>query len=145
MKKIREQIKDIFKSVKTKLFFTISLTIVLIIFFLIIVNNFALEQFYLYSKENTIKSVYNQLNEYYNSPDENKDIESELEKISIKNNFDILIKDNNGISVYTTNKNFTSGITNMYDIMGKLGINIGEELESNDNFTIKRQRDSKMD
>ncbi len=51
MKKIREQIKDIFKSVKTKLFFTISLTIVLIIFFLIIVNNFALEQFYLYSKE----------------------------------------------------------------------------------------------
>ena len=137
MKKIREQIKDIFKSVKTKLFFTISLTIVLIIFFLIIVNNFALEQFYLYSKENTIKSVYNQLNEYYNSPDENKDIESELEKISIKNNF------NNGISVYTTNKNFTSGITNMYDIMGKLGINIGEELESNDNFTIKRQRDSK--
>lgn len=41
MKKIREQIKDIFKSVKTKLFFTISLTIVLIIFFLIIVNNFA--------------------------------------------------------------------------------------------------------
>ena len=31
----------------------------------------------------------------------------------------------------------------MYDIMGKLGINIGEELESNDNFTIKRQRDSK--
>ena len=143
MKKIREQIKDIFKSVKTKLFFTISLTIVLIIFFLIIVNNFALEQFYLYSKENTIKSVYNQLNEYYNSPDENKDIESELEKISIKNNFDILIKDNNGISVYTTNKNFTSGITNMYDIMGKLGINIGEELESNDNFTIKRQRDSK--
>ena len=143
MKKIREQIKDIFKSVKTKLFFTISLTIVLIIFFLIIVNNFALEQFYLYSKENTIKSVYNQLNEYYNLPDENKDIESELEKISIKNNFDILIKDNNGISVYTTNKNFTSGITNMYDIMGKLGINIGEELESNDNFTIKRQRDSK--
>lgn len=104
-----------------------------------------LEQFYLYSKENTIKSVYNQLNEYYNSPDENKDIESELEKISIKNNFDILIKDNNGISVYTTNKNFTSGITNMYDIMGKLGINIGEELESNDNFTIKRQRDPKMD
>ena len=143
MKKIREQIKDIKKKKKTKLFFTISLTIVLIIFFLIIVNNFALEQFYLYSKENTIKSVYNQLNEYYNSPDENKDIESELEKISIKNNFDILIKDNNGISVYTTNKNFTSGITNMYDIMGKLGINIGEELESNDNFTIKRQRDSK--
>ena len=31
----------------------------------------------------------------------------------------------------------------MYDIMGKLGINVGEELESNDNFTIKRQRDSK--
>ena len=98
MKKIREQIKDIFKSVKTKLFFTISLTIVLIIFFLIIVNNFALEQFYLYSKENTIKSVYNQLNEYYNSPDENKDIESELEKISIKNNFDILIKAKNGLA-----------------------------------------------
>lgn len=143
MKKIKEQIREIFKSVKTKLFFTISLTIVLIIFFLIIVNNFALEQFYLFSKENTIKGVYNQLNEYYNSPNKNKDIESELEKISIKNNFDILIKDDKGINLYTTNKNFTSGITNMYDIIDRLEINKGEELESNENFIIKRQRDSK--
>ena len=81
MKKIREQIKDIFKSVKTKLFFTISLTIVLIIFFLIIVNNFALEKFYLFSKEQTLKSVYEQLNEYYKNSGSEEDFEQELEKI----------------------------------------------------------------
>ena len=110
MKKLREKFIGIFSSVKIKLFVTLSLTILLILLFLIIVNNFALGNFYLYSKENTLKSVYETINNYYNSPKQNNDIETELEKLSIKNNFDILIKDNNGINVYTTNKNFSSVI-----------------------------------
>ena len=139
MKKIRAQIKDIFKSVKAKLFLTLSLTIILIIIFLIIVNNFALEKFYLYSKEKTLKSLYEQLNNYYNQSEEDENIEQELEKISIKNNFDILLKDNNGINLYTTNKNFSSVLGNFSMSM----INTGDILEKNDNFTIKKQRDVK--
>lgn len=135
------KIKDVLSSVKVKLFLTLSTTVLLIILFLIIVNNFALEKFYLYKKQNTLKSVYESLNDYYKTPGQDNDLQTELEKLSIKNNFDILIKDNNGINLYTTNKNFSTVIGSINDILDKL--QSGKELESNDNFTIKKQRDSK--
>ena len=135
------KIKDVLSSVKVKLFLTLSTTVLLIILFLIIVNNFALEKFYLYKKQNTLKSVYESLNDYYKTPEQNNDIQTELEKLSIKNNFDILIKDNNGINLYTTNKNFSTVIGSINDILDK--ISEGKVLESNDNFTVKKQRDSK--
>ena len=139
MKKIKEQIRELFNSVKIKLFLTLSLTILAIIIFLIIVNNFALEKFYLFSKEQTLKSVYEQLNEYYKNSGREEEFEQELEKIAIKNNFDILIKDNNGINIYSTNKNFSSVIGSL----GNMIVNSGEVLETTENFTIKRQRDIK--
>lgn len=142
MEKLREKIKDIFSSVKIKLFTTLSLTIILIIIFLIIVNNFALGNFYLYSKQNTLKAVYETINNYYKYPNQDN-IETELEKISIKNNFDILIKDNNGINVYTTNKNFSSVIGTINDIIDKFNTSSAKELEVNDKFSIKKQEDSK--
>ena len=135
------KIKDVLSSVKVKLFLTLSTTVLLIILFLIIVNNFALEKFYLYKKQNTLKSVYESLNDYYKTPEQNNDIQTELEKLSIKNNFDILIKDNNGINLYTTNKNFSTVIGSINDILDK--ISEGKVLESNDNFKVKKQRDSK--
>ena len=46
-----------------------------------------LEKFYLYSKENTLKDVYKQLNDYYNGEDHELDLESELEKNSNKKQF----------------------------------------------------------
>ena len=137
------KLKDVFSSVKVKLFITLSSTILLIIIFLIIVNNFALENFYLYNKQNTLKAVYETINNYYENPNQDNDIESELEKLSVKNNFDILVKDNNGINVYTTNKNFSSVIGNINDILDKFNTNKGKELESNDKFVIKKQQDLK--
>ena len=135
------KIKNVLSSVKVKLFLTLSTTVLLIILFLIIVNNFALEKFYLYKKQNTLKSVYESLNDYYKTPGQDNDLQTELEKLSIKNNFDILIKDNNGINLYTTNKNFSTVIGSINDILDK--VQSGKGLESNDNFTIKKQRDSK--
>ena len=83
---------EVFSSVKVKLFTTLSITILLIIIFLILVNSFALENFYLYSKQRTLKAVYETINNYYKSSNKENDIETELEKISVRNNFDILIK-----------------------------------------------------
>lgn len=143
MKKIKEKLKIIFSSVKIKLFITLSLTTLLILLFLIIVNNFALENFYLYSKENTLKSVYETINKYYNNAKQINDIEEELEKISIKNNFDILIKDNNGINVYTTNKNFSNVIGTVNDILDTFNTKISREIETNSRYTIRKQRDIK--
>lgn len=139
--KLNKEIKEAFSSVKVKLFFTLSLTILLVIIFLIIVNNFLLENFYLYSKQKTLKSVYDTINNYYINPSQYTDIETELEKMSVKNNFDILIKDNNGINIYTTNKNFTSVIGTINDIIDRF--NEGKELETNDNFSIRKQSDIK--
>ena len=139
--KLNKKIKEAFSSVKVKLFFTLSLTILIIIIFLIMVNNFLLENFYLYSKQKTLKSVYETINTYYINPYQYSNIETELEKISVKNNFDILIKDNNGINVYTTNKNFTSVIGTITDIIDRF--NEGKELESNNKFSIRKQRDFK--
>lgn len=139
--KLNKEIKETLSSVKVKLFFSLSLTVLLIIIFLIIVNNFLLENFYLYSKQKTLKSVYETINNYYLNPWQNTNIETELEKISVKNNFDILIKDNNGINVYTTNKSFTSVIGTINDIIDKF--NEGKELEANDKFSIRKQRDFK--
>lgn len=139
--KLNKEIKEAFSSVKVKLFFTLSLTVLLIIIFLIIVNSFLLENFYLYNKKKTLKSVYETINRYYLNPMQDTLIEKELEKISVENNFDILIKDNNGINVYTTNKSFTSVIGTINDIINK--VNEGTELEKNDKFSIKKQRDLK--
>ena len=137
MKNIK--IKEMLKSVKIKLFLTLCVTILCIILFIIILNSFALEKFYLYSKQNTLKDVYNSLNDYYNGLNHDLDLESELERIAIKNNFDILIKDEDNINIYSSNKNFYSiigGIANTADTF-----NNDRVLESTDNFTIVKQKD----
>ena len=135
--------KDFFSSVKVKLFILLSMTILIIIFFLIIVNNFALENFYLYNKEKTLKSVYEIINEYYNNSYIDGNIESELEKLSIRNNFDILVKDSNGINIYTTNKNFSSVFGNINEIIDGFNKDISQELEYNEKYSIKKKRDAK--
>ena len=84
------KIRNALKSVRVKLFMTLSLVILLIILFLIIVNNFVFGQFYIYSKTKSLISVYDLVNSYYNGEVEG-DITAELEKMAIQNNFDILI------------------------------------------------------
>ena len=133
--------KEAFSSVKVKLFITLSLTTLIIIIFLIIMNSFALENFYLYNKKKTLKEVYETINNYYHDPDQDGDIKAKLEKISVKNNFDILVKDNNGINVYTTNKNFSSVIGTINDMVDRFNMSSNQELEKNDKFSIKKQKD----
>lgn len=137
------KIKNEFSSVKVKLFMTLCITVVLIILTLIIINNFGLENFYVYKKRETLESVYNSINNYYKTHDQNSDIQTELERLSIKNNFDILIQDSNGINLYTTNKNFSAVMGSINDILDKFNSNTGKEIEKNDSYTIKEQRDSK--
>ena len=107
MNKIKEKLSPI----RVKLFLTLSIVVLIIILFLIIVNTFVLEPFYLYSKTNTLRNVYDTLNKYYNNPDSNIDIDLELEKIALNNNFDIIIKTDTGISVFTLNKDFVPTLT----------------------------------
>lgn len=136
------KITDAFKSVRIKLFATLSLVILLIIIFLILVNNFVFGQFYLYSKTKALKSVYKTVNNYYNSSQE-ENIETELEKIAIQNNFDILIKNDQNVNIYTSNKDFFSTLGQMNEMTSRFNTNIGQVIEENSKFTIKKMKDSK--
>lgn len=138
MKRIKERLK----SVRVKLFLSLAIVIVLIIVFLIIMNNIVLETFYLYSKKNALKAVYIQINEYYNNSDNKINLEEELEKIEINNNFDIAIKDNTNDNIYTTNKDFLF----MLGEWNNNYIRKSEEiLEQNKNMTIKKVKDKSTD
>lgn len=136
-----EKITNALKSVRIKLFFMLSFIIVLIILFLILVNNFVFGEFYLYIKTKDLKEVYEKINSYYNRPIY-IDINTELEKLAINNNFDILIKDDDNINIFTSNKDFLSTFGQMNAMTNV--IKAGELIEESDKFIIRRLKEDKM-
>lgn len=130
------------ESVRVKLFVTISTIILLIIVFLVIVNNLVLGQFYIYSKRQALKSVYETVNNYYQNP-QNTNLETQLEQISIQNNFDILIKNDQNVSIYTSNKDFYSTLGQMNEMTIKFKVGMGEILEESEQYVIKKIKDTK--
>ena len=135
----KNRIKNRFDTIRTKLFITLCITIAIIILFLILVNSIVLESYYMYSKQVELMSAYRLINSYYNGTSSSKDIEIELEKLALSNNFDILIKTDN--SIYATSRDFISSLTDEFD-----GRDINDNLlYSNDNVKIKRTYDSKTE
>ncbi len=139
-----EHIKEKMKSVRVKLFLTICIATIVIIGFLIVTNNVVLETFYLYSKQNTLKKVYEQINSYYSTPSQNIDLELELGKIAINNNFDLLICSDDNVSIYTTDSDFMNTLHEMNAIT--YYANIEEQknvLYSNDKMNIRKVKERK--
>ena len=138
MKNLQNQLK----TVRGKLFLTLCIVVISIVLFLIIVNSFVLESYYQYIKSNTLKSVYKQINSYYNGEIQVDNITEELNKISISNNFDIIIKDDEDVVIYLSNKDFLSNIRQIIDFWG---INRRQEykvIEETDNLEIMNIRDT---
>ena len=54
------------KSIRVKLFITLCAVLIVIIVFFVLLNNFMLENFYVYSKQRTLMNVYNKINNFYN-------------------------------------------------------------------------------
>ena len=135
-------LKKQIKTVRGKLFLTLCVVVASIIIFLILVNKFVLEKYYQYMKSNALKSVYNQINSYYNGDIQIDDINDELDKISVSNNFDIIIKNDQNIVVYLSNKDFLSNIRRIIDFWG---INKKQEyqvIEESENIDIMNIRDT---
>ena len=138
MDKITKQVK----TVRGKLFLTLCIVVISIILFLILVNSFVLEKYYQYTKSNQLKAVYNTINSYYNGEAELTNLEEELDKTSIKNNFDIIIKDQNDVAVYLSNKDFLSNVRIIIDFWGinkKQKYNV---LEETDKLEIRNIKDT---
>ena len=94
-----------FKSVRFKLFLTLCFVIAVIVLCLVAINSIVLESFYLYSKTQTVKGVYEKINNYYNlNGDIN--IQDELQRIAFNNNFDIFIETDQNVIVFSTNRDF---------------------------------------
>lgn len=136
------KIRNSLKSVRVKLFITLSLVILTIITFLILVNNFVFGQYYLYSKTKALESLYEVVNDYYNN-EQTGDISSKLEKTAIQNNFDILIKDDQNVNVYTSNKDFFSTFSQMTEMTNNFNSGLGETIAKDDNYTIKKMKDTR--
>ena len=127
-----EEIKLKFKSVRFKLFFTMCVVIILS---LVLINSIVLENFYIYSKTATIKQVYQKVNDYYNTENTNVDLETELKKIAYKNNFDILIKTDTNLIIFTSDREFLSSTYILKDINEIKSKNI-EENETKINVKV---------
>ena len=104
-------IKEKFKSVRFRLFLILCVVITVLVICLIAINSLVLENFYIYSKTNTIKELYDKINDYYKEPNLDINLETELKKVAFKNNFDILIKADTDLILFSTNKDFLSNIT----------------------------------
>lgn len=129
-----------FQSIRVRLFLSLCVVVCLIITFLVIVNNVILESFYLYSKVNNLEAVYNQINSYTSKAYNIAEFEENLEKISINNNFDIIVKTEENITIYSTNKDYIG----MLRAFGKLSPfnNKNYYLEEGENYTIKSVQDT---
>lgn len=112
-----EVVKEKLKSVRVRLFLSLSIVVAVIILFLIIINNVVLESFYLYSKVNSVKSAYEKINSYSTEIENITQIEEELNYISGKNNFDILITNNKNSLVYASNKNLTASVNKINEVI----------------------------
>ena len=141
MKKIKDFIKaktnDVTKSIRIKLFCIMTITIMAIILILIFVNSFIIESYYLYYKKENLLGTYAKINKYLSSNISSVDAELELEKIAINNNFNILITDNNNISIYNSNKDFKQYMLNL-DKIDKSKV-----LYNEDNVIIIESKDYK--
>ncbi len=127
-------LKKKFQSIRIKLFTTLCATVGIIILFLIVVNSVVLETYYIYSKQTMLLSAYEVINAFYNGTASSNNIEIELEKMSISNDFDILIRTDT--SIYASSRDFFSSlIESDYNKKSETDENI---LYNNDNVEIKR-------
>lgn len=138
-----KQIKEKLKSIRVKLFVTLVVVVAIIIMMLIVINNFVLETFYLYSKQKNLINTYVAINNYYNNPDSNLNLERELEKVAFQYNFDILIKTDKNINIYSSNKDFLSTINTINNMVKKFNKEDERTIYQDDNIIMSKTEDTK--
>ena len=122
-------VKEKVKSMQFKLFATLCVSTMLVVVIIIIVNNVVLEEIYKYAKIQVAKNLYYKINEYYQL-DSKYNIDSELRQIEIKNNIEVLIKNEDGEVEYFGNKDVLETI----NAINKISSNI---IEKDDNLEIR--------
>ena len=136
--------KKMFQSVRVKLFLTLCIVIIMIIAFLLIINSSVLESFYYYSKKNASLEAFEFINQTIDNT-QMSDFSLELEKLSLTNNFDIIIK-NGEQEIYATNKDFSGDFGEIPEVKYNVEYNVFKKddiMYSNQNVTIRKIQDKK--
>lgn len=136
--------KKMFQSVRVKLFLTLCVVVLMLIAFLVIINRSVLESFYYYSKKNASLETFNYINEAITTKNE-EDFQLELEKLSLTNNFDIIIKKSEE-EIYATNKDFSNDFGEIPEVKYSVEYNVFRQddiMYSNEKVTIRKIQDKK--
>ncbi len=136
--------KKMFQSVRVKLFLTLCVVILMLIAFLVIINRSVLESFYYYSKKNASLETFDYINETIENR-HNEDFLLELEKLSLTNNFDIIIKKSQQ-EIYATNKDFSGDFGEIPEVKYSVEYNVFRQddiMYSNEKVTIRKIQDKK--
>ncbi len=139
-----KNLKSKLKSVRFRLFIVLCIITMFLVICLVSINNLVLGNFYLYSKTRTIKDVYQKINDYYTTPSLDVNLEEELKKIAYKNNFDILIKTDTNLILFSTDKDFLESLNRMTEILERK-IEINQESDAiyaDVNMEIRRVTDT---
>ena len=133
MKKVEKK----YSSIRFKLFITLAVSVIIIILFLIILNNIVLESFYLYTKQGALIDIFEEVNEAYNDGKPEKMITNLLASYAAKNTYDIILETQDGINLYTSNENFIQTMNEM-NLLKDSNKNI---IYANKDINIKKVRD----
>lgn len=131
--------KNIHNSVRYKLFITLAIAVIMIIAFLILLNNIVLESFYLYSKQGTLIKIFDEVNEAYNTSQPEKSIRNMLSNYALRNGYDIMLETQDGINLYTSNENFIETMNSM-NILNSQDNN-NDIILANKGFNIRKIKD----
>lgn len=96
-------------SISKKVLYSITCLIFLVIFFIWVVNTLVLEKYYLLEKKESLVKVYQTIDAYYLSSNDNGEngLEEKLESIDSSQNIDIVIRDSKDQTIYATAKDFS--------------------------------------
>ncbi len=128
------KIKEKVNSVRFRLFGIISISIILVIFIMVIINNVVLEKLFTYSKMERAKKISANINTYYNSFLQ-YDISAQLKQTELKNDIQILIENENQDIIYMQNRDLITYIARIQNSIGT------KTVFSSDNVVIKDNND----
>ncbi len=95
-------------SISTRLFLLFAFLTCLLVSIILILNSTMLETFYLYKKQNSIISLYQNINDLYASGEADiNDLATQFEKFEANRNIDMVIKNKNGTKIYVTSKDYS--------------------------------------
>lgn len=130
--------KNLFKSIRLKLFFRMCIIILIILLFLIVVNNAVLETYFYYKKTNTVLDIIEQISSLEEYSD--KELNKKFDYICLANDFDIILSKNENI-IYMSAENFINSFQKIDEIKYEVKYNIFNKsniLYSKENTTVRK-------